>query len=206
MTIVRPCKINAPSWRTIDPRVFRTGDLVPVLLKNGEMVQFRVMHDSFDKVYFVLEDCLRDTYFMNPTSTNKGGYFESTMRNYLNTIILRWLPDELQDRITPTRIVQIINGKQVEHWDKLFLLSATQVFGIDSVWSEMEPADTQLDWFKKERNRIKERDEYGTVSWWLRSAHNASNFRYVSHSGTASYYNATNTYGVAFGFMIKDLV
>ena len=36
-------------------------------------------------------------------------------------------------------------------------------------------------------------------NWWLRSANNASNFRYVNTSGSNSNNNANNSYGVALG-------
>lgn len=149
--------------------VLNSGDNIPVTLKNGEEVSFDVGRDESGKIYFIMHDCLKESKPMNSENTTRGGWEESTMRKYLNEEVIKLLPDELQEIIKPTKIVQVWDGKRRETEDKLFLLSRTQVFGKDKNYEAIEPEDSQIDIFKMERNRVKERKGYGTAWWWQRS-------------------------------------
>lgn len=183
--------------------ILKSGDLIPFTLKNGEEVAVRATRDDGGKWFFVLEDCLADTHRMNSRATNKGGWAECEMRRYLNNTIFALLPDELQEVIAPTKIVQVLDGERVETEDKLFLLSKTQMFG-KGYWSEQEPEDTQLVCFRYEKDRVKECGDNGTWFWWLRSpgASGSSSFARVNYDGSSSSTNASNSYGVAFGFCL----
>lgn len=185
-----------------DKELIHSGDTIPVELKNGEKVLFDVARDESGKVFFVLHDCLDDERSMNSRNTNKGGWRDSVMRKYLNKTIYSLLPDDLQAAIAPTKIVQTIEGEQVETEDKLFLLSYTQVFGKSRYFDE--PEDTQLDIFKTERGRVKECADHGTWWWWLRSpASSASTtFMHVGNGGGSGSNFAGNSFGVAFGFCL----
>lgn len=185
---------------TID-RIIKSGDVIPFTLKTGEEVVVRATHDESGKLFFVLEDCLEDEHAMNKQNTTKGGWAACEMRKHLNKTVFALLPDELQAVIAPTKIVQVVDGERVETDDKLFLLSRTQVFG-KGAWSEREPEDTQLDCFKREKDRVKECGDNGTWFWWLRSAYITSSFDGVSGSGYASGSYAGNSYGVALGFCL----
>ena len=187
---------------TLDTLI-QSGDLIPFNLKTGEEVAVRATRDGTGKLFFVLEDCMEDEHAMNKERTNKGGWDACGMRKYLNKTVLALLPDDLQTVIAPTTIVQIVDGERVESVDKLFLLSKTQVFGKGD-WSDDEPEDTQLDCFRREKDRVKECAENGTWCWWLRSpvASSSSNFYNVNNSGISYGSNAANSYGVAFGFSL----
>lgn len=179
------------------------GDQIPVTLKNGEEVVFDVTSDENGKIFFVAHDCLNDQHRMNEDWTNEGGWDACEMRAYLNSTVLALLPDEIQEVIAPTTIVQVLNGKRVECTDKLFLLSHTQVFGKDR-YAEIEPEDTQIDIFSTERNRVKMCGDHGTWWWWERSPNSGSSttFCFVSNIGTANNNNAYYTIGVAPSFCI----
>lgn len=179
------------------------GDQIPVTLKNGEEVVFDVTRDENEKIFFVAHDCLNDQHRMNKEWTNEGGWDACEMRAYLNSTVLALLPDEIQEVIAPTTIVQVLNGKRVESVDKLFLLSRTQVFGKGS-YTKAEPDDTQLDIFLTERSRVKECGDNGTWFWWERSPYggSAGSFCIVGSYGIASNYSANYTIGVAPGFCI----
>ena len=183
--------------------LLKSGDVIPVTLKNGEEVEFDVCRDEKGKVFLVLHDLLRDEHCMNKDWTNEGGWAASDMRRYVNKEVFALLPDDLQEIIAPTTIVQIIDGERVEVQDKLFCLSATQVFG-NCRHSQYEPEDTQLDIFKGgERSRVKNwRGE--TWYWWLRSADagGSTSFAYVYANGTASSYGASGRSGVCVGFSV----
>ena len=184
--------------------VLKSGDNIPVTLKNGEEVSFDVGRDEGGKVYFIMHDCLKEPKPMNSSCTNKGGWEECDMRKYLNEEVIKLLPDELQEIIKPTKIVQVWDGKRRETEDKLFLLSKTQVFGKDKNYEAIEPDDSQIDIFKTERSRVKEREDCGTASWWERSPGNTTSiyFCYVNGSGSGSSNAADNSNGVAPAFCI----
>lgn len=185
--------------------VLNSGDNIPVTLKNGDEVSFDIGKDESGKIYFVMHNCLKESKPMNNKYTNKGGWEESDMRRYLNEEVIKLLPDELQEIIKPTKIVQVWDGKRRETEDKLFLLSRTQVFGKDKYYKAIEPNDSLIDIFKSPRGRVKESEECRTpVNWWLRSPYlgNSSVFCIVNSCGMACSYFAYNSYGVAPAFCI----
>lgn len=186
-------------------KVFGKGDQIPVKLKNGEDVVFTVGRDESKKYYFVMEDCLNETRPMNDINTNAGGWAATKIRQWLNKDFFDLLPDELQEIIVPTKIVQILNGERVECEDKVFMLSRTQVFG-KGWWSEYEPEDTQLDIFPTEKSRVKECGDNGTWFYGLRSPlqGNGNIFCVVKSNGYASSAGAIVNRGVAPGFCIEE--
>lgn len=189
--------------RASNEGILHSGDRIDITLKNGEDVTLVVGMDEKGNMFFSTQDCLRDEHRMNNAATNRGGWEATEMRRYLNEDVFALFPDELQAVIRPTTIVQIVDGKRVETQDKLFLFSATQVFGSGS-YSENEPEDTQLDIFRREKDRVKECNAHGTWFWWLRSANSSSinNFCYANYGGNRSYYSAYDSCGVALGFSI----
>lgn len=185
--------------------VLKSGDNIPVTLKNGEEVSFDVGRDESGKIYFVMHNCLKETKPMNGDYMNKGGWEESNMRRYLNEEVIELLPDELREIIKPTKIVQVWDGKRRETEDKLFLLSRTQVFGKDKYYDAIEPNDSQIDIFKNQRERVKECEEVeGVYYWWLRSPYsgNSSSFWSVSADGMVYSGYAGYSYGVAPAFCL----
>lgn len=211
LRINRVVEVNQFSWTELKQaadagnldKVLHSGDTLGITLKNGEAVTLVVGTDEKGNMFFSTQDCLRDEHRMNSTVTNHGGWEATEMRRYLNEDVFALLPDELQAVIRPTTIVQIVDGKRVETQDKLFLFSATQVFGRGS-YSENEPEDTQLDIFRREKDRVKECNTYGTWFWWLRSARSFSYYSFCSVGGSGNHtnYSAGSSYGVALGFSI----
>ena len=184
--------------------VLKSGDNIPVTLKNGEEVSFDVGKDKSGKIYFVMHNCLKESKPMNGDWTNKGGWEKSDMRRYLNEEVINLLPDELQKIIKPTKIVQVWDGKRRETEDKLFLLSRTQVFGKHENYEAIEPSDSQIDIFEDTRERVKECEEVEEVYWWLRSPSSSyyASFCGVSTDGTVNNINANYSIGVAPAFCI----
>ena len=186
-----------------------SGDVIAITLKSGERVELEVAHDESGKRFFVFRDCLKDAHAMNPTNANAGGWRDSDMRRYAQQVF-ELLPDDLRAAIVPTKIVQVLNGERIECEDRLFCLSHTQVFGNggNERLKAMEPEDSQLDIYKRRRNRVK---EYGDGSrnrlycyWWLRSPNTgyATAFGSVTSEGYGSNSYAGNSLGVCFGFCI----
>ena len=188
--------------------VLKSGDNIPVTLKNGEGVSFDVGKDESGKIYFVMHDCLKENKPMNDDCTNKGGWEKSDMRRYLNEEVIELLPDELKKVIKPTKIVQVWDGKRRETEDKLFLLSRTQVFGKSVRYEPTEPNDSLIDIFETQRESVKECEEVEELEdvyrWWLRSPYSSTSYDFcsVSTDGTVTSLYASFSCGVAPAFCL----
>ncbi|MCM1334025.1 MAG: DUF6273 domain-containing protein [Eubacterium sp.] len=180
--------------------VVRPGDELEIPLENGEtVIAVCAGYISDYRARFVLKDALGD-HRMNDRPTNYGGYLKSEGRRHVLEDILPLFPAWLREAMKPRHMVEIIDGETHEYADTLWLPSATDVFGPRPWWNE-EPDSEQLEIFKTERGRVKERDGE-TVSWWLRSprATNATAFVNVDTDGTVTNYNAYNSLAFAPGF------
>ena len=128
------------------------------------------------------------------------------MRLWLNETIIHMLPDELREMIVPRRIVQAMDGERLESEDKLWLPSFTEMFGKEGAedWAPADTDETQLELFSTERSRVKERPGNGTWWYWLRSPRGSYSARFccVYSYGDATYGNASDACGVAFGFCL----
>lgn len=182
--------------------VIRPFDKLSIELKNGERVNAVCGgYINEKRVRFVLEDCLAETWRMNDTSTNKGGYLKSEGRRHVLEDILPLFPDELAEAFVPRFMSEEIDGERHEYADTLWLPSATDIFGAGEWWNE-EPDSVQLEIFKRERDRVKEHIGDGTWFWWLRSpsASTSNHFVRVNTDGTVYYTLATYSLGFAPGF------
>ena len=180
------------------------GDIVPFEMKDGQKVNAVVAGIDIygeNEVVFVTEDCLSDCHAMNESSTNAGGWRDSNMREYLNTAVYNLLPDNLKDVIVQRTIRQNLGTKESSSTDNLWLLSKTEV-GLECF---TDKDDVCLPLFTDERSRVKQVN--GETTWyWLRSPlpSNSSYFHYVGSAGNSgNSMDATNEYGVAFGFLVK---
>lgn len=195
------------SWAAIKGMVTRgalkSGDKIPVTLKNGERIVLTIGHDERGNAYFCFEDSLNETRPVNNENTTAGGWKAFDIRQWLNDDLFTLLPDDLQAVIEPTEIVQIINGERIVTKDKLFLFSKTQLFG-KGEWSRIEPEDTQIDIFATEKGRVKECGEHGTWPYSTRTPQDGdtSIVCYVYYGGIADI-DLANAHGaVAPGFRI----
>lgn len=208
----RPVKIlttveKESSWAALKSAAqngtLKSGDKIPVTLKNGEEIVLTIGHDERGNAYFCFEDSLNETRPVNSENTTAGGWKAFDIRQWLNDDLFALLPDDLQAVIEPTEIVQIINGERIVTKDKLFLFSKTQLFG-KGEWSKIEPEDTQIDIFTTEKGRVKECGEHGTWPYSTRTPRDGSsnNVCMVDYNGRANYGIASISRGVAPGFRI----
>jgi hypothetical protein len=178
------------------------GDEIEETLTTGERVTFVMAGIDIyaeRQVIFSLKDCLEDGYYMNEAWTNKGGWRACGMRKYLNDKILRSLPDELRDVITPRTLVTEY-GKTT---DGLWLFSEFEVFG--ETWCDGDLGDKHIPYYENPIYRYKKLGANGgAVWWWERSPYsgNSTNFCFVNSNGVASASNASTSAGVCFGFCI----
>ena len=201
------------SWRAIahdlrhgnENPALKSGSVLYDQLSNGWTVGFQVCRDANRKVFFIAKELLPSEHQMNDRDTNEGGWRDSEMRRYLNEDIFPMLSDDLRSVITPTRIVQVLDGTRIETEDMLFIPSRTQLFGRGD-YSEAEPDDTVLDVFSCRMDSVKSRN--GSPAWyWLRSPHlgGTTNFMSVNSIGSLYYhYGASHVNGVCPGFSIEQ--
>ena len=126
------------------------------------------------------------------------------MREYLNSEILALLPDELVEMLSPKKTIQIQNGATLECDDLLFLPSEYEVHG-EEIYAKYNGVDKQFPFYEERTNRIVV-DEDGDTTWrWLASpyASNTSGFCFVYSNGIANDASASNSFGVAPGFIIR---
>jgi len=183
----------------------KVGDEVAFNLKNGKEAAF-VVADITDGI---LTGCLykgvRDMTMYDGRrwwNADYVNYPESDARGRLNEEFLPLLPEELAALLLARTITQTVDGEAYSCTDKLWPLSAVEVFGEDAPdWMQRDDTpDKPLPFFAGSQSNRK------TYLWyaWLRSpnASNSSGFCFVYTSGAANYYNASYSLGVAPGFCI----
>lgn len=183
----------------------RVGDEVAFQLKNGKDAAF-VVADIADGV---LTGCLfkgvRDMAMYDGRrwwNTDYVNYPESDARERLNEELLPLLPDELAALLVERTITQTVDGEVYTCTDKLWPLSAVEVFGKDAPdWMQRDDTpDKPLPFFAKSQSNRKAYLWYA----WLRSpyASYSDTFCRVDTSGAAYYAGASHSRGVAPGFRV----
>ena len=206
-------KVATPTtWQEIAEKIksgkarefLSVGDIVPFEMKDGQKVNAVVAEiDPYgeNEVAFVIEDCISNRHSINKSGSNTGGWRDCEMRKYLNTTIYDLLPDDLKEVIAERTIKQTENDEDLISKDKLWLLSCNEV-GLE--YDTTDKDDVHFSLFKDERSRIKQQD--GETTWyWLRSPNPdySISFWCVYTSGDGYYINVGNSYGVAWGFLVK---
>lgn len=178
----------------IDTDTYQVGDVISFTLTDGEEVEAMAMKQEQDGMIFCLVDCLADEYAMNEEDTNRGGFDASDLRTALKGKILDRFPADLRERM-----VAFENG------DLLRLPTEREIFG-ENYYGENElEAVTQWEPMKLRRNRIAFQGKNGAWEWyWLMNKRRGSvtGFAYVSNTGYAVYYAASNSLGVRLAFKI----
>lgn len=142
---------------------------------------------------------------MNATNTNAGGWEKSELRGRLNSGDL-WslLPAELQSKVKAVKKLTDNQGggkagTPTATTDKVFLLSATEV------WGDMQSDGTQYEYYKSKGVTTSNYSGASSSNGrWTRSVYPSASagFLYVSDSGDWYSHAATHTYCVfpAFSF------
>ena len=142
-------------------------------------------HKITDKgVLFIFDDYVVSKP-MNEKNTNEGGFEESDLKKWIDSVLLEAFPAELKDRIADLSIPTV--GELFGHDDER-----------DNEYFEPDD-DEQLTLMKERRNRVAYlKNEWG---WgWLRNATkkkvSSAYFARVYYFGNAYYGNATTSRGV----------
>lgn len=168
----------------LETREVMVGDQILVSL--AEIGDFTATaHKITDKgVLFIFDEYITSRP-MNSQRTNEGGYEESDLKKWIDTVLLAAFPEKLKSRI-----------------DNLSIPTVGELFGHDDEWDNehFEPdEDEQLPLMKERRNRV----AYLNDEWewgWLRNAvkqrFSSAHFASVSGVGTANCNDASYSRGV----------
>ena len=152
---------------------------------------------------------------INSSNTNVGGWPASSIRNYINSTVYNALPNELQEIIISTKVVSGHGNTSSESnfisYDKMYLLSSKEVWGVVSAIDATEDDTKQLDYYSSQKvsssNTVGAIKKYNDTNsnWWLRSprAGNTSNFYSVSSNGDWPHYGASSIVGISPAFRIS---
>ena len=151
---------------------------------------------------FGLHDCYGTKSKMNGAGTNSTGWNDSKMRTETLPAILAKMPENIQNGIRAVNKRTATSGSDSTiktASDKLFTFSEMEVYG--SATKSYSGEGKQYDYYKAGNSKIK---KVGSTAsrWWLRSpyADDSYSFCVVDTDGSIDYYNASNSYGVCFGF------
>ncbi len=152
------------------------------------------------------------SYNFNSEATNLGGWRDSKLRTYTNDTIYNMLPSELQTVISSTKVISgrgSGNSTNLETQDKLYLLSAEEVFGSNS-FDKAVGTSKQLDYYKNQGvttsdyEGAKKQYNKSTTWWWLRSARSLTSDRFLVVKSDGELYgiDPRNDFGVSPAFRI----
>lgn len=211
------CNFRMVVSESISPEDFKTAveegnvdelispyDEIDIPLDTGGSVTVVCAYSNPNTARFVFKDCW-DEAAMNDEATNKGGYYKSKGRAHVLVDILPHIAQEWRAIFKPRQMVEEIDGERIEYADLMWLLSATDVFGLseEGYWKDIDDS-FQLPIFKCERDRVKECGNEGTYPYWLRSVNAGYSYYFcgVNTDGGANGYNANWSIGFAPGFDI----
>ena len=182
--------IKVSRRRELETREVMVGDQILVSL--AEIGDFTATaHKITDKgVLFIFDEYVTSRP-MNNQWTNEGGYEESDLKKWIDTVLLAAFPEELKSRI-----------------DNLSIPTVGELFGHDDEWDNehFEPdEDEQLPLMKERKNRV----AYLNNKWewgWLRNAEkqefSSAFFAGVGSGGGTNCADASNSYGVRPEFWV----
>lgn len=192
------------------PETWAVGDNKNMTI-NGKSYQVDIIgkyHDDYadgsgkSPLTLQMHDCYADRKKMNSSGTNSGGWTSCDMRSTHLPAILALMPAEVQNGIREVNKLTSAGNKSATintTADKLFLLSEVEIFGNHS--HSVAGEGTQYDYYKAGNSKVKKYNGSASV-WWERSPYRShyAYFCLVNSRGAANYDNASNSFGVAFGF------
>lgn len=171
----------------------RIGDQIKIPVKGFGVFMATAEKVTNDSVLFIFDDIVARKP-MNEANTNEGGFKESQLYKWLQNTLLPAFPEHLRSMISELTIPTV--GQIVGHSDEW-----------DNEHFEGD-RDEQLPLMKDRKHRIALFED--DFSWyWVQNATkkdwSSAAFAHVYASGLASYYNASNSFGVRPAFwLVKD--
>lgn len=177
-------KIEVLRRQKLETREIMVGDQISIFLAGlGDFTA--TAHKITNKgVLFIFDEYVTSRP-MNNQRTNEGGYEESDLKKWIDTVLLAAFPEELKSRI-----------------DNLSIPTVGELFGHDDEWNNehFEPdEDDRLPLMKKRKNRVAYLNN--NPSWFcLRNAVNRKYsldlFAFVNGRGDVDYGHASRSHGV----------
>ena len=242
--IPNPVSFSTDSWATIqkavqnnNTSVYNVGDTKSVTI-NGIDYRVRIVNKTTgdhcgdnDTEYsqtacgFVVEFIDIITIMkMRDTNTNVSGYPATLVYDYLKNTLYSQFPSDLQTVIKPTRVISGDGSNDSTNFtttDKLYLLSAEEVYGIDDggnhFYDTVYGTSHQLEYYSNNgvtystnswsgTNLNKAVKQYNSSNrwWWLRSTTSGNNphFHLINSDGSWNNYFDNDSVGVAPAFRI----
>lgn len=196
------------------PTIFPKGTKKTLTLTTNEVITAEVAdfnHDTLQDgstapISFIMKNCFNQTYQMNSSATNAGGWKDSALRTTLNSTILNTFPSDLKSLIKYTKKQRYNGGGSVSTlntvYDKLWIPSEKELFGTYS-YTGGSGEGTQYPIFTDNASRIKYRN--GSAQYyWTSSAYGsyAGYFVAVRTDGGVRDSGASSSNGVVAGFCI----
>lgn len=170
----------------IDVNTFKVGDIIKFKLTDGTKVKAIAVQKDAGDMIFCLASCLPGRVSqVNKTSTNKGGYEASYLRQRLNNEFLKLFPEDMIDMMVP-----------FENGDRLRLPTEKEMFGTNK-YGEFE-AQHVKQWkpMKKRGNCLifNDADDEQPQWYWLMNRYRKStaHFLSVDSRGYTNYYEASS--------------
>lgn len=190
--------------RTISVSAFTAGGNVEVAKQDIDLVisSFDDYNGAGAKMQIDFKDCITPGVRMNSSDTNSGGWPSSEMYTTTIPALLNALPTWLKNNLLEftTKTSEGNRSSEIEETtgNKLALRSEIEIFGSTTYSKSGE--GSQIAYYKTSGNRVKKLGHSGSASrWWLRSPYGGSSTSFcgVSSGGSADWYGATDTCGVA---------
>ena len=138
---------------------------------------------------------------MNSSDTNTGGYNASAMKTYLDGVFALGLGSALGSSDYLYTISRAISKKGSTEWvrNTVFPPTEVEVFGVATYGDNQNAWNTNIQYpIYRDSSYYRCKKYNGSRAWWWEAAPNASNSTYfcgVTHSGTSSYYGASDSIG-----------
>lgn len=155
------------------------------------------IHFQVDQV-----DSLKETGYMNKSSTNDGSWDGCARRTWCNEVYYKAIPEALRSIFKKMKVTtaETYNGVTTKESEDFFALRAEkEIFGKRTNSNAAEEAVLeQIEWYATSANR-KKNVNGSAYYWWERSPYSsgATHFCYVSSSGSANNTGASTAYGLA---------
>ena len=177
---------------------FELGDQIEIKLKDMGRYTATVHKTYVDGTALcIFDNCVADMP-MNEENTNEGGFNNSDLRQWMNSVLYSRFPKKIR-----ARMVQF-----PEQYDSVYLRVPTrgEVFG-ESDEDFEEDHEDRLPLMKDRKHRIcmSPKNEYCWYWLWNRYVVHATAFAHVSYYGYASNDGASYSGGVRPAFVIRNL-
>ena len=202
--VIVACQNNAvpDTWSVGDRKKMNIGGtdyVVDIIGKN---------HDDYSDgkgkapLTFQLGGCLSNTYNMNRTNTNAGGWDTCYMRTTTLKTILSTMPDVVKNNIRDVKKPTSQGNKLsniIYSNDKLFLLSEKEVTGTSN--TSMPNEGNIYEFYSNGGSKIKSINGVARY-WFLRSPNKSTSehFLTIDYEGNVDNSYASNGFGVSFAF------